>query len=594
MQWQSLNLNLPSTATSIARALETGLDAVKNALTLVQAQARTTQTLIQTEEGDRVRLVNSAVRAATGALSTFINQWLDSAGLYALIVPLPKKGLVSIASRPNNPDEPGSNFVQIPQQNLLNSLPATTAARVRQSPSFTQIFDPNNLFLGGNAYFVKTISESLFDPGDRNRPKFDAASYWTYTMVLAGASDITSVISAATFFDRLLPTAQSANRVSASRSISDFVPKGLRVGPSGRGYFPVLEWERIPQSTALLSYDGARVVPTEYAIIRSTDFQAKTVARVTDLFNTTDLREGLTGRFGSRVLYAGSYDGIVNRYIDSSEQIDGQSYFYHVAFKSRTESPAGLDGVSPAPPRNNPNGSPRTEAPTSINNPYNLLSSCAEWRKPTSGRQLTDSRLGVAPDWSRSPSLATMLPGVERLIDRALETLQSLNTGARSITEINNAYLDMLGRDIDRLTRQIAEINGYVNQLQAVFNTPDADIFATIRQGRGGVGSFLSDVILTMDDARDANRPTFDTGDEYVTGLVILCVGPDPAPINAAFAMLTSLFGPPTPDEASEGIEAIQTTLIQAEAAVAAQLDPIAFDEHMVPRPRGEPDASCT
>jgi hypothetical protein len=594
MPWQSLNLTLPPAVQTIAQAIGTGLDAVKNALTLVQTQARVTQALVQTEEGDRVRLVNAAIQAAVATITTFVNELLDTTGVYVLVVPLPKKGLVALASRPNNPDEPGSNFVQVPQQNLLNGLPAGEAARVRQSPSFAQIFNPDDLFLGGNAYFVKTIAEALYDPGDRNRPKFDAASYWAYSLLVAGATDVTSLLSAATFFDRLFSTTRSANRVSASRGVSDFVPRGLRVGPSGRSYFPVLEWERVPQSVALLSYDGARVVPTEYAIIRSTDFRAKTATQVRDLFDDVNLREGQTGRFGARVLKVAPYDGVLNRFIDGSEQTAGQSYFYHVAFKSRTEAPAGVEGASPAPPRNRPGGSPRTDAVTTVNNPYNMLSSCAEWRRPTSRSQLTDARMGVAPDWARTPSVATLLPGLERLLDRALENLASLGVASRNLNERNNAYLDLLGREVDRLSRQISEINGYLSQLQAIFATPDADVFATIRQGRGGVGSFLSDVVLTMDDTSDANRPSFDTGDEYVTGVVLLCVGPDPAPIAAAFAMLQGLFGPPSSNDALAGIDSIQTALAEAEAAVAAQLDPVAFGSDMQPRPPGEPDASCT
>jgi hypothetical protein len=593
MPWKSLNLTLPPAVQTITQTIGTGLDIVKNALSLVQTQARATQALIQTEEGNRVRLVNAAIQTAITTITTFINELLDSAGIYVLVVPLPKKGLVTLTDNLNNKDEPGSNYVQIPQQNILNSLPIDIATRIRKNPSFTQIFNSNNLFLGGNAYFVKTVAESLYDPGDRNRPKFDAASYWTYALLIAGATDVTSLLSAATFFDRLFSITRNANHVSASRGVSDFVPRGLRVGPSGRSYYPVLEWEHIPQSITLLSYDGARVVPTEYAIIRSTDFRAKTTTRVHDLFNDVNLREGQTGRFGARVLKVAPYDGVINRYIDTSEQIAGQSYFYHVAFKSRTEAPVTAENIASIPQRNQPNSSPRPPTIITVNNPYNMLSSCAEWRRPTSRTKLTDSRMSIAPDWERSPSIATLFPGLEHLLDLALENLASFKQASSNLNERNNAYLDLLGREVDRLSAKIAEINGYLSQLQAIFATPDAGIFTTIRQGKGNASAFLSDMILAIDDTSDPNRPSFDTGDEYVTGVVLLCVGPDPAPIAAAFSMLEGLFGPPSSNDTLAGINSIQTALIQAEAAIAAQLDPIAFGVDMTPRPHGEPDASC-
>lgn len=594
MPWQSLTLALPPEVTAIAQAVGSGLDAVKTALAIVENEARSTQALVQTEEGERVRLVNAAIQEAVRTITAFVNELLDSTGVYALVIPLPKKGLVAVASRPNNPDEPGSNFVQIPQQNLLRGLSTADAARLRQSPSFSQIFNPDQLFIGGNAYFVKTVSEALYDPGDRNRPKFDAASYWAYSVLIAGASDVTSLLSAANFFDRLFGTSRSANGVSASRSLSDFVPKGLRVGPSGRGFFPVLEWERLPQSVALLSYDGSRVVPTEFAVIRSTDFRAKTATSVRDLFDDVNLREGQVGRYGSRVLTVAPYDGVFNRYIDTSEQAANQSYFYHVAFKTRVEGAITNEGTAPASPSARPDGTLRTEGTSTLNNPYNRLSSCAEWRRPASQSQLTDARMGVAPDWIRTPAIATLLPGLDRFLDQTLAGLAMLASGSQAINERNNAYLDMLRREVDRLTRQIAEINGYITQLEAVFNSPNADVYATMRQGQGGVGSFLSDLIFTVDDTRDPARPAFDTGDEYVTGVVLLCVGPDPAPISAAFSMLSGLFGATEDNEALAGIESIQATLTQVETTIAAELDPIAFDESMQPRPRGESDASCT
>lgn len=593
MTWKSLDLTLPPAVDTVASAIGSGLDAVKGALSLVRTQAQVTQALIRTEEGVRVQLANAAVQAAVSALSNFVNQLLDSAGVYVLIVPLPKKGLVSIASRPNNPDEPGSNFVQIPEQNLLSGLPAARANQLRQSPSFSQIFNPRDLFLGGNAYFVKTLAEALYDPGDRNRPKFSPQSYWAYSLLVAGATDVTSLLSAATFFDRLFGRTRSANGVSASRGVSDFVPRNIRVGPSGRGYFPVLEWERVPQSIALLSYDGARVVPTEYAVIRSTDFRAKTATSVLDLFSSADLREGQTGQFGAKVLKVAGYDGVVNRYIDT-EEFTAPNVFYHVAFRSRTEAPAGAGASVPAPPRSNAAGEPQTDSVVRVDNPYNLLSSCAEWRRPTSNAQLTDTRLSVAPDWSRTTSVAALFPGLERLLDRAVENLQTLSGASRNINETNTAYLNLLGREVDRITRQTAEINGYLSQLQAIFATPNADVFVTTRQGQGGVGTFLSDAILAMDDPRDPNRPNFDTGDEYVTGIVLLCVGPDPSPIAAAFAMLEGLFGSSADNEALAGLESIQTSLTEVEAALAAEAQSVAFDESMQPRPPGEPDASCS
>jgi len=596
MAWQRLNLNLPPELQTIAQGVVTGIDAVKSALQLVVTQARAAQVLTQDTEGAAVQATNAAIQAAVQAVTTLVNELLDTSGVYLLQIPIPKKGLVNVISSPNTSDEPGSNFVGFPEGNILGALGLDEASVVRDAPSFAKIFEPGGLFLGGNAYLVKAIAEALYDPKDSNRPKFGTSSFWAYSLMLAGGSDLTSVLGVASLFEKLFTPASSANTVGASRGVADVVPRGLNVKPSGRGYFPVLSWEPVAPSIRLSGFDDARVVPTHYAIIRSTDFRAKTAAKVLDLFATTELTKDLSGQFGAKVLYVAPFDGVVNRYVDETELAVDTTYYYHVAYRTRTDADPSQGTSQPAPTQNKRQGQPISNEMPSVENPFSRLSSCAEYRRPKSASQLTASGLGKAPDWQRTPSAATLVPGAEKFLDRALEKLATLGQASQTLTSTNEAYLDFLQREVDKLQREVGELQLFLGQLTNIFSTLQSGIYATLREGKGGVSNFLSDLIRTLDDNTDENRPAFDTGDEYVTGTVLLCVGPDPAPIAAAFALFTALFGPPADSEALAGINSISAGLTTVEQALIDEIQTpsVAFGTDMLPRPPGQGDASCS
>lgn len=601
MVWQSLHLTLPPALTALGTGVSSGLDAVKAALDVLRVQSRAFSAFVRAQEGVPVNASLAALSAGIAAASSLLSGVADNAGVYVLLVPIPKKSLLAVVSQPDTPSEPGSNFVQFPTTNLLARLPAALAERLRSSPSFSSLFSETAVTVGGNPYFVKTVGESLYDAGDRNRPRFTADSYWAYTILMTGAYDLSVIVQAAAFFDRIFN--RTVGAIGSSRQVSNVVPSTFRVGPSGRGNYPILEWETVPASRVLASFANARVTATEFAIIASTDFRAKTASTVDELFGTTTLTEGLTGVYGSRVIAVRAYDGILSRYLDERELPSGKSVYYHIAFKTRIENDPS---ASPKPPPGETDrrlGAPRPTEGAPVEVPYGPLSSCAEY--PVRGQG--EVRLSKAPDWARSPSLAQLIPGVDRLVDRATFALEELRSALARGTEGNNALLALLDQLADRLGTETDEVAVFLRRIQnAVSSVPTSGIYASVRTGQGDTGRFLGDLVDALDNESDENRPPFDVGDEFVTGVVLLTVGPDPSAIAAAFSAFGALFGPPSSSDALAGVTSVPASVLASlsdiEQALVDQIrgggsstpaSPVTFGPDMASRPLGTPDASC-
>ena len=599
--WVELAPSVPSEITSVASAVGGGLGTVRATLEALRLLIQNTARDVASSETDLVSRINSAVRAVIDAVNSAITNLLDSAGIYFLLVPIPKKGLARLVSDAvdsgwsdgaQSRSSSGSNYINFPASSVLAQATASERERLRSSRTFEQLFSPSDLLNGGNTYFVKTVAESLFDPNDVNKPKFESGSYWAYGIFVAGASDAASILQSASFFERVLNGSSNANDIGASRGLTSLVPKGVSVSAGLRGA-PVIEWELVPASRVLSSYDNSRVVATKYAVIRSTHASARTAERVSDLFTTRKLTAGLTGSYGAKVLTVQNYDGIITRFVDDSELDPDKTYYYHVAFATK---------VIPALPDTfgDPSTSNVTRVPSqdTYDFGFDLLSGGQTYRKPTRRAQYGGSALGTAPDWRRTPSAASVVPSLDRYLGLIQEYLRSLQSMSTNSTSQNQSLVDALTRQIDRMAALSAEFERRLSMLTSTFEAPIAGSYVTFRSGAGATSAFLSDLIQAFEDTNDDNRPPFDNGDEFTTGAIVLSVGPDPAPIQAAFSLLSSIFTPGnTKDPALRGIEEVNGMLDELEAeltnALTEPTPSITFNQDMTPREPGRGDASC-
>lgn len=556
MAWQRLTPALPPAIQTAGQALSTGLDAARLALQAATLELRAA-TALGSELASGRGAVVSALSALEGAVRSAVQGLLDDAGGYLLIVPLPKKGIVDLVQGVEAETE------DVPVGALNAQVPQT----VRGLAAWRTAFSGNRIFVGGNAHFLKTVAASLYDAGDQSRPRFSADTYWGYVAIVGGSTDLGAALSLASYLDRLLSPLATANGVSANRSIPDLVARNVRATPSGRGNFAVVEWS--PVTSASVEGGYWRVVPTHYAIIRSKRPEAATARRVLDLFPSRVLTAGMQGRYGAQVLTVREHDAFSGRFLDDASLATDTTFYYHVAFRTRLEGDEGSTDAG-----------------------YDLLSSAARYRpvdKPTGS-----PRLGVSPDWYRTPTLSRLLPVVDRLLDRLLDSVDRISGFGSRAESLGTAAIEAIEAQIAQLTRVAQELEVLLAQLEQVLSTPDAGAHITSRQGTGNVSKLLADLAQELDNKDDPKRPAFDTGDEYVTGAIIVITAPNAASFESAWALLELLFGPA--QEKDPVVEGIESVTALAEEAASLASDPVpsqAFNADMTPRAAGESDSRC-
>lgn len=556
-QWETLSIQIPSPLTSLSSLIQQGLSALKTALTAIKALVQEALDQEVDPTAATAAATNAAIQALIMALTTAINSLLDDGGIYVLPIPLPKKGFVQVLQSVN-PDESGSDYINFPTSAIVGGLSDADQMRLQQEPVWQQILDQDNTFLGGNAYFINTLCTSIFDNGDQGRPQWGVADSWAYVLVIAGAPDMTSLGSIATFIDRSF-AARSPK--GASQGTNMIVPANPRISLSSRGLAAVIQWDPVPASRLLSSYDNSTLVATKFAVIRSSDFRAKTAISVMDLFGTADLTEGLTGNFGATVVDIVSYDSITTRWVDSSPlPTDNSPAYYHVAFRGQLRSPASQPS------------SQTTEIP------YGPLSRCLQITQQV--RRANGSTQGTPPDWIRTPSLATLFPPIEGFLDQVIEQLNNLAAGAQTFTDRNNAYLAFIQNEINVYEQKATDIENYITQITSAVTPPSApaggagpSISVKVNSGSGGVSQFVNQIVKDFTDTSDPNVPPFSSGDEFVIGCVITAVGPNASQIQAALALFQALLGAPTePSPVIAGVQSITQAVVNVQANVAAQL----------------------
>lgn len=567
--WKSLDLKTPPELTDLASSLSDGLHSVKTYLQAAEAKAAAAEAFMLSSEAPSVAALNTLLSVATRALEAGIDALLDTTGAYVLLVPLPKKGLLGLLP-PNRVDEAvGSNFIDAPVANLLADIHASE--EVRNTSAFQRAFSPDTLYTGGNAWFLRTLGESLFDAGDENRPQFDQNSYYAYVLLVTGAQDLSIAAEGVNYFTRLLGGGRSSNHVPADRGATSLVPQNVRVAPSARETRAVLSWDLVPSETVLAAFGEETLRATEYAIIRSSSFRARNAMCVRDLFPSGQLTERATGEFGASVVAIKSYDGVTRRFVDPDNFAPDVDYFYHVAFRTSLEDTEGH----------------------AVDQGYDQLSSCAPFRLSSRSFRAPHSQ-GTPPDWWRTPSVAHTVPAIGRFFDKIREKIATLRDTSQSASSYYRQYLEFLSRQIDKYDRIANDILKLVEKATGILSTPSAGVYAFVAQGQGNVGTFMSDVTKALSDESQTDRPPFDNGTEYVAGAVLLAVAPSPDAIVAAYEAFELFFG--GTDDSSVAavlsrINAVAPTLPTTTGTPAATPE-TAFDAAM--NPTSGPDAHCS
>lgn len=573
-KWAGFSIKTPDAVGRAARAMTGGLPAVRAALETLRVQARLLTALATDPTKPSVAAANAILKALLSAIRGVLTSLLDDTGVYMLVIPLPKKGLAALLSAP--PPEDATNQVRFPTGGILGP--------VRSSRVYRQLLNPETLFTGGNAHYFKTIAESLYDKGDTNRPAFDRSENWAYCAVIAGAEDVGSALTLARALDQIFgPDPRSPTDRGAAR----LVPSGFTGALSPRGYRPLLRWNPVPVTRVLENLGNVTVTVTRYMIVSATDWQFTNTSNLDAVFTGT-LAEGLTGRYGAKILAIKPYDGLTTQWTGSEEIPAGESRYYTVCFETRYNANVLSD-----------------EDEESRNLGFSEYATPVAIERPRNG-QRTATVDSKRPDWRRSPSVATLFPAVNNVVDRVLTYLDAIERGSQTFTDVNDQYLTFLNKQIDRFEAKARELSTVTDQLTRLAEASRALGGAQVRiaKGTGNAQSMLSDLLGSFEENDSLplafQPPPYVAGTEFTCGVFLLGLGPD---VTAFIDLFNSLFGGDDEDPVLEGIRSIPTLLAAVELEALAFFDPPpvenpesanseGFGTDMTPRADGT-DAGC-
>ncbi|HEX7018744.1 MAG TPA: hypothetical protein VF159_01945, partial [Gemmatimonadaceae bacterium] len=300
-------------------------------------------------------------------------------------------------------------------------------------------------------------------------------------------------------------------------------------------------WEPPTDAYQARYFPGVTITVKRYAVIRSTDARVMSARSVLDLFSTRSLTQGMTS--GEHVVVAvGS--GRNAAYLDTSAPLDKPVY-YAVAWECEARE-AGVPSLVP----------------------FDRLSPVAK----VEARVPTPPQTGTSPDWTATPSVLGVFPGIEDAAKRLVEGARVLIPPSPDPTKRLSSAVARVKDVSARLSARTSELAADLERLSAALSATLPSLYVTrMSSTSGGNAYLLSELAKRLGDVRDPTRPPFDHG-EYVCGVCFVAGAQRIADLASVIAFFDSLFGPADAENPLLGVlAAIDTVVTQAETVVFGQ-----------------------
>lgn len=506
MTWQKIEVALPDLGVQPLLKL---IDSLKTLLAGIVQALKTAIALAKLLDDPYIAIMERLVKA----LEDTIKSLVEDAGGYMLHVPIGKRLMTSFNNLGDITPELGASAGFFDE-------PAGVTKYI--TPAMREFWTDVNRYSGGNAGFYRLMAASLEDLGDVNRPQFTSPDDYIGGLVLiAGTSaDPLGFLEDLWNFHLLFGGPDPTVKVPRPMGLTAKTLQGVTAGKCSI----FLTWNP-PTSpiTTLRDLGGAVLYAREYAVIRCKNYTAAITAQtVVDLLGTRDIREGLTARDGDiEVVHVGPYDITKTCYTDSKVPATEDDVFYYaVAWKLKAFRP---------------------DESLSENGGKNLN----WWHISNIARvtPLASLPASTPPDWRRTRSIGDILPPLANVLYRVLSVIKTFQERLKSGAIAGEAYLEFLEAEIDRYNRLATDILDQIAKLAAYMQLPTSGLYARFFYGKGG-NTFLMQEIAKGFSADEKNRPPFDKGSEYVTGLVLLAGGPAPD-VKAFLKTISWIFGNP-------------------------------------------------
>lgn len=537
MPWKTFSLPTPPSALgtavsglkTIASTASTALTAVK---TLVEGLASSASSSLSTSQ--------QAIQLAINSIESAVSAITQDKGVFVLMVP-PRSRVIL-------PDEVvaalSESLAVAPTPEGLN----TQAMFSEDDTTNQEDAILRGLFsaTGGNAGFVRSVTESFDDLGDANRPILGATDSVAGMYLVAGSVNISSLIPFTNGMSALLapgrPTALDAPAIPCPQNLKLRVVTGSSV---------LLQWT-FQQPLVDIPTLGTFAEVTEVAIIRSTSVKMLSASTPQEIFGSSTLSAGMkSGDELTEVVAVVPYSGVglKSTYLDDGEHEPSTGYYYAVSFhvKLGTSKELAAGGG------------------TDLN--FSRLSNVVKAYFSQEDHGTPRSVEGTPPDWYRTPRTIDLFPAMGKLIDQVLALTAQLGDTTTGYSDLLQANVKVIEQQIQGYTDLASRLSAASSAISAFTSINLGAVSARSFSGTGGVNFIKKDLVKAFGDTTDPNRPPFD-GDEFVAGVVVLATTPE------AVTLLGTLLGSVTAGagvvaDALAQIDVVLATIEVAPAPVA-------------------------
>lgn len=538
--------NIVDTASSISSTVTTVLKTVKDALSAL-SQANLSPPA-STAQG----LIDTAIGTLEDGLKELTEGPASGAGLYLLAVPVRKQTVIPSVLR-TALDATGMLDLPAGPQDIEQLIAQEAIAD--QGPEALASFSKAMTAEGGNAGFLRTVAESLSDTGDANRPQLAETDAVAGFCILAGASDYSKMSSFLTAFKALVGAQRPAVAMDAPALP---VPQNVKARVvSGSAPAVALSWD-YQQPYEVIPTLGISIEMYQVAVIRSQSSKLVSQFTATEIFGTNKLTAGMKVGVGTDVIevvaiFESSQAAIISEYQDTSITEDG-TYYYAVAYNVKAGNTADMLSGS--------------GAEQGFDKLSNVVKLEVLLDAPETGA--IKSAGGVPPDWVRMPTVISLFPDLSSAIDKLSSMLGSLTNYTAKPSDTFTKYIEFLGQEIQQWEEQVKSISEPVTKLTTMLSTMSSlgGMYIHTIEGSGGTAFLLKDLNTALLDKTDSSRPPFDTGTEFVSGLVVIATAPSAADLAALQSSLASvLTGTGLPESpVAQALKEIDRVLTAAEA----------------------------
>lgn len=574
--WSSFKPSIPfseeilaasQTVTETLATLQSFLDIIKELLEL----AKLLSSLIASNP------IEAALRALIDQIQQFLDDILQRTGVHAIFIPIQKQsnlGTDLLARAIADPDKI-ENF-----DDLLDDEKFPGATEVEDDA--ISFINDSSTATGGNTGFYKVLRESIRDEGDPNRPIFPDNFAVAGGALVFGSNDLKELYKIFELLDSLFKLGTRSDLSGHTKpTLQNLRARALPITSSSPARIGVqLDWDKTSPTITFPSFTEDQYVIEEILIIRSEDpkFRSRftwsqSFSRQPAFDDKTDVLEGEDE--DTKVIARLQNDGLIFRYVDTDpELVEGRIYYYAAALIVTAEA----------------TGDDETDIIFPVGNMSNVVR--VEFLRPR------DAKGGEPPDWVATPSLASLFPALEALINEIRLVIADLLS--RTVTGPNQ--IDQLIRLIETIiarSERVIRILDRINRLLTALLTSDVGgISATVYTIEdGGMDAWTSELARRLSDRGDPTRPAFD-GSELVGGAVLVAGAPNLPLLEPFFALLQIFFGSGTDNPLLDAVNTLDSAVTETEKTVfgedmAAEQVPVGtpdpeepqvvFDENMNP-----------